>query len=1061
MARHIANAFFILVAFGAFAQNQYPFESKKAEKLYNKLEEYYEEYDYSSILKEEENILTFFDPKQDSLTALMYSFLAEAYYYEEYDLQTSIAFYQKEYELRNSLMASGSFDFDMENLVYTYAAISAEAGKYRQAEALYLDLLKMTPEKGKKTEDYVTNVIALADHYTLTGESEKGKKLLKDNRRYINRNSYEEAMSLRFQGDYNEIEGEFSKAEKNYLNALETLEESGYYPSLEYVYIMNALGLLYTNQSRYPVAEEIYLESLSILDRLDADADSYAGVQFNLAQVYYELGRYNEALEIYENVLEADKESFGEESFYVATTSLAIGQIYMELKRYNLALENFTTAKEIFEAIGEENSAEYGRTIAGLLRYHTAVDNYREASEYAELLVTIFKKLRGDDHWEYAQNLSNAAKTYMRLGNLEKAGGYLQNSIEIREKQLGKSHPYYALSTKQLAVYHWKMNNLDEAQEYYQKTFENYFTQINNYFPILSEEEKSKFYYNRLKPAFEQYNSFIVENKSDDKALVGEMYNYQLATKGLILYATNKVRESIINSNDSSLIARYEKWIAQKEQLAQLFSATDIPLEVRNKKIDSLNDISNNLEKELSLASSAFASTFAKQEYTWKDVQKKLKPGEAAVEMIRFRDFSPDSAGVFTDEVYYAALIVRHDTEDYPELVLMRNGKLMETRYLSNYRNAIKYKIDEDYSYRLFWRPIANQLEGIKKVYFSPDGVFNQISIYTLRNPETGNFTLDEIEIQLLTNTKDLVAFASTSTNPGAKSYLFGYPNYNLGKIDDDQNNGENTGTEEAAEDRGMSRGGVRGARGERGDADLASLSRGGSIPRGLRGNLLRYMQSNQLLALLPGTKKEVTLIDSLYQRKNESVVTYLSNNALEDSLKQVQSPKTLHIATHGFFLESTSEENDDFQMDEYVENPLLRSGLILAGANSFIRDGEISDKMDFNDDGILTAYEAMNLDLDNTALVVLSACETGLGEVKNGEGVFGLQRAFQVAGAESIIMSMWSVDDAATQELMTTFYDEWLGGKTKQEAFIVAQKKLKAKWKSPYFWGAFVMIGI
>lgn len=1057
MVRYLTYTLLILVSSSA-ALAQYQFENKKAEKLYKKIEKHYGEYNYDGILNEEEAILSSLATKKDTLAALVYSMLGEAYYYGPGNLKKSLELYGKEYDLRTELEKEQGVPFDKEIFLYTYAALNFEAGNYGKAESLYLELLDV------KSEDYVTNMLAVADYYSKSGQPDKGEKLLKKNKKYVENNTYEEAMYLKFSGDYHEMRGEFSKAEKRYNEALEVLEQAGYYPSLEYVYIMNELALLYTNKSQYPIAEEIYQESLKILSRLGDDEASEADVKFNLAQVYFELGRYQEALNAYLKILDSDKELYGDESYYVATTSLVLGDIYTETKQYDKANEYLSSALAIFESLGETNSPEYARTLNNLMRLNTFTENFDKAVEYANKTIRAYKGAFGDDHHEYALSLSNASDVYQKAGNLTIAENYLKEADKIRSKKLGEDHPMYALSTRKLAILNWKKANLDNARDYYEKTFDNYFGQINAYFPVLSEEEKAKFYYTRLKPTFEEFNSFIVENKSEDKALLGKMYDYQLATKGLILYATNKVRESILNSGDSVLITKYETWIEQKEQLAKLFSAADMPLEKRNASIDSLNEISNQLEKELSQQSSAFAQTFASPDLTWRDVKAKLKPGEAAVEIIRFRDFTPDAAGVFTDEVYYAALVVTPETEEAPELVLMRNGKLMESRFLSNYRNAIKYKVDEDYSYRLFWKPIANKLDGIKKVYFSPDGVFNQISIYTLRNPDTGNFTLDEMEIQVLTNTKDLVAFNEEAT--GAKSYLFGYPNYNMGAIDEisgSSSEAENI-VKAASEDRGV-RGAVRGTeRGVRGSEeddsqDLSSLTRSGSIPRGLRGNLLRYMRSNQTLSLLPGTKKEVDLIDELYQKNGQSAVTYLSNAALEDSIKIIKNPRTLHIATHGFFLES--QESGDLQADQYVENPLLRSGLILAGANSFISRGTISDNIKHNEDGILTAYEAMNLNLDGTELVVLSACETGLGEVKNGEGVYGLQRAFQVAGADAIIMSMWTVDDDATQELMTTFYEEWLNGADKQAAFITAQKRLKDKWKSPYYWGAFVMIGM
>ncbi|MEM9325553.1 MAG: CHAT domain-containing protein, partial [Bacteroidota bacterium] len=622
-----------------------------------------------------------------------------------------------------------------------------------------------------------------------------------------------------------------------------------------------------------------------------------------------------------------------------------------------------------------------------------------------------------------------------------------------------------ALSQRKLAILNWRRDNVDLAIDFYDGTFENYFNQINTFFPILSEQEKSKFYYNKLRPTFEQFNSFVVETSADNGALIGKMYNYQLATKGIILAATTKVREAILDSGDDALIEKYETWIGQKEELARLFSASTMAIDERNQQIDSLSTLANELEKQLSETSSAFKTAFANQQYSWKDVQSKLKPGEAAVEVIRFRDFDPMRGGSYTEEVYYAALVVTSETVDAPKLVLMENGKMMETRYLTNYRNAIQYQVNENYSYKLFWKPISEHLANVEKVYFSPDGVYNQISIYTLQNPESKQFTIDEVEIQLVNNTKDLITYNfDKKTQFGKASYLFGFPNYNMGALEETSSAITTADVTEfsqaAAENRG-NRGGARGGRGggSFGEPAAGSMSRG-AIPRGIRGNLLRYVDNNSLLALLPGTQKEVKIIDSLWQEKNEEPIVFMSDEAVEERIKEVKSPQTLHIATHGFFLQNEDGAAAEGTEDNYVENPLLRSGLILAGANSYISHGRISNSDRPEDDGILTAFEAMNLNLDDTELVVLSACETGLGEVQNGEGVFGLQRSFQVAGADAIIMSMWTVDDNATQELMTNFYEEWLESGDKHGAFIEAQKRLKEKYTAPYYWGAFVMVG-
>jgi CHAT domain-containing protein len=209
----------------------------------------------------------------------------------------------------------------------------------------------------------------------------------------------------------------------------------------------------------------------------------------------------------------------------------------------------------------------------------------------------------------------------------------------------------------------------------------------------------------------------------------------------------------------------------------------------------------------------------------------------------------------------------------------------------------------------------------------------------------------------------------------------------------------------------------------------------------------------------LPGTKVEVEGISRILKTAGYQVTLSQQNDATESKIKTVSGPAVVHIATHGYFLQDT-EGAVGIAAENAKDNPLLRSGLLLAGASKTM-SGEVLPNLESNDNGVLTAYEAMNLNLNGTNLLVMSACETGLGDVRAGEGVYGLQRAFIVAGAKALVMSLWKVDDAATQALMTNFYNNLSKGGSKLKAFKQAQQQLMLKYKDPYYWGAFVMVGM
>jgi CHAT domain-containing protein len=198
--------------------------------------------------------------------------------------------------------------------------------------------------------------------------------------------------------------------------------------------------------------------------------------------------------------------------------------------------------------------------------------------------------------------------------------------------------------------------------------------------------------------------------------------------------------------------------------------------------------------------------------------------------------------------------------------------------------------------------------------------------------------------------------------------------------------------------------------------------------------------------------------ITKVLKSSGYQVSEWVQKDANETNLKSSKKLSILHIATHGYFLQDVERASWPIGVhaDNAKDNVLLRSGLMLSGASE---SGPQESSLDDASNGIITSYEAMNLDLQGTSLVVLSACETGLGEIRAGEGVYGLQRAFLAAGAEAIVMSLWKVNDAATQELMNNFYTNWISSGDKQKAFRKAQQQLMVKYKEPYYWGAFVMM--
>jgi CHAT domain-containing protein len=810
--------------------------------------------------------------------------------------------------------------------------------------------------------------------------------------------------------------GNYELAEPLYLETIKIQKEVLGEKNASYAASLNNLSSLYQNSGNYAAAEQFGKEALKIRKEIYGEKNSdYASSVNNLAILNVSIGNYGVAEQLYKECLAIRKEILGENNpdYISAMNNLAV--LYQGTERYTDAESLYNDCIARQKEISGEKNPTYARFLSNLANLYSYMGNYAAAKKHYTESLNIRREILGEKHTEYAASLNNLANLYQEIREFDTAEALFKQSMNIRREAWNEKHPEYITSVNNLANCYDLLNRKKEAAALKKEVKNWCIGQINIQFPLMSEVQRENFYDKNLRSYLDQYNSFSVNLPQINTV---ELFDLQLSVKAVLMQASKKMKSRILQSQDSVLIKKYKEWSNLKEKIIKAEDMNDNTRSENGIKLDSLVQANEELEKDLSKKSEAFAALTDKKQYSWKDIQKTLKSGEAAVEIVRISHFGVkrmivDTSDVekaphfpsyalydFTDSIIYLALIVKKDSKQ-PEAVLLRNGKDLENKYVFYQKNAVLYHCTDSISYDMFWKPIAEKLKNVKKVYFSPDGIYNQISLNTLRHPKTKKFVLEETELHIVTTCKDLLFFGKKE-NKNLYAELLGFPAYDLKTEIADKNTKKNNS----------------------------------------------YLIDFQNITPLPGTQKEVESIAELLKKHAYQLKVLTEREASEENVKLSKNPKILHLSTHGFFIEKRQKSTKS--------NPMLRSGLLFAGVRDYARALVKPDR----EDGILTALEAANLDLDETDLVILSACETGLGDLKAGEGVFGLQRAFKVAGAKSIVMSLWSVNDAVTQKLMTAFYQNLLTVHNARKAFLDAQAEIKKQYPEPYFWGAFVMVG-
>lgn len=607
---------------------------------------------------------------------------------------------------------------------------------------------------------------------------------------------------------------------------------------------------------------------------------------------------------------------------------------------------------------------------------------------------------------------SNISSAYMYLGYIKESTFYKAKSYNLYKKHREKMTDLEQLSSM-ASFLNFKFADSNEKSEFLIKfsnqIIKNTLQKIENTtsYQLLQINSLNKIYLSNLL-------SFLMSDFKKNNLVNNAVFENIIINKNLSLRNQNRIRETITEKGTPEVKEKFQTYLNQKRKLAHLeIENTESSFE----NYKQLSQANEELEKELIRLSSEFADAQKDLQIDWKDLQKKLKPDEAIVDLVSFNLYTDK----WTDSIQYAAFVLTKESE-FPKFIPLFEES--ELRYnLSPSQKDSLYKTSDLYS--LVFSSLEKDLAGKSTLYYSPSGLLHQINLKAVQD-ESGNKLGDRFNIHLLGSPTELMKLKETYLKPNVSLILYGAIDYDKAEISEK----ENTSDLESNLSELVTRSGIRG------------------------------------WSYLPGTLKEIQSINEQAKKKGYQSTIIEDRKATKNSFLNwngKKEPFVLHLATHGFFFENEAKDSVLFtkttlrsnsfgQTITLSSNPMIRSGILFAGAN------KSWNKPDTNNEGILTASEIASLDLTHCELVVLSACDTGLGDINGSEGVFGLQRAFKLAGVKNIIMSLWKVPDEQTAELFDYFYQELFFGKSVHQSLETAQTKMKEKYE-PYYWAGFVLL--
>ncbi len=915
---------------------------------------------------------------------------------------------------------------------------------FSTADSLYLMARKnLEKEKLQKSIFYNTTLCLMAESKIEQEEFDTAQTLLTQATRQINqllpKNHPAQAFIWVQKGRLASKIGNFEKAENAFENAL--LFRSNVYNKQHLLYnrTLRNLALALYKQGKYAKAEDFLLQVKESNELSENSSTEAAYTNTYLGALYQKTGKLEQAIEAYQSAKNIFKTLADTGEYSNCVNNLAV--IYQQINQPKKSTGLFEESKLFLEEKNKENSQIYAAILINLGLNYVDENQPEKAKPILEKAKALVLKIFGQEHPYYASVIINLAHLYEKTNQLEKARDFYLETERLDKLILGEKHPYFMSTLSNTANIYALLEQPDTALTYYQRLIEGQTNLIYNYYSTFEEDTRLS-YLKESMDYFEEFYSFVARQDTIDAKAYVDMQNSSLATKSLALdfSVDNKIQIDSLQNPEG--VALLKKWTDLRQQLSQAYTLSEKEKAQANFNLAEMEEAAILLEKQLVRGNEAMSKQLHRQQLVaFEDMQAVLKPSEVALDFIKFNFYQPEHK---TDSVFYGVLLTNKAAET-PHFIYLAEEKqlqkILRAKIRSNGSNYVANpKIGYDL-YQLLWQPLVPYLTGIKTIKISPTGLLHKVSFAALPTAINGSATLmNQYRFDYYGNMRDLVKQATTNNTSNNSIALVGGANFDLDSLSLQQLSASSTTSLRTTNDVNLS-------------VDLTKTD--------TRNQGVDSTRSAVRFNYLPGTAKEVRNIEQQFQQANWQVQTFVNNQALEDNIKLLsgsQAPSILHLATHGYFFAPLKrQQKKTLTLKDRIRtssNPLIRSGLVFTGVNHTWKGGGRIPNLD---DGVLTAYEISNLHLFTTNLVILSACETGLGDIYDTEGVFGLQRAFKMAGVQQLITSLWKIPDQQTQELMTTFYQFYLQSNNAADALYQAQLTMSEKYR-PFYWAGFIL---